>query len=645
MLRILYVILFTLFSSTAFAGTVGLEDEGSPQGYPYKLDCQGAGISCSRSGGTGIINVTGVAQGSGVPLEVQNDGVALDTNAILLDFDRGLTATEPSGQQIKIVFDETENYTFTGQTTFDVSIDGDLVGNVTGDLTGNSDTATALAANGSNCSALSYALGVDASGVAEGCTDASTEIDSIVATHTADGDAHHAESHTIVSHSDTSATGAELNELTDSSETTLHSHASSGSSVGGQWSRDEESIYPTSLDTTNVYVGGTSNSTTYDHAFLANGQVIINEQGSNVIPFRVENSVGSNMIYVDNNVHTVGINTGSPDTYMTGNTAGIVIVQDTTDKSNPAQIALVRPSTSLVDDSMIGGINFLAGSGAGTSVINILGRVNGTSENSGELQFNLTNAGSGATRMVIKPDGDVGIGQNDPTQKLEVVGNILSDGLMVGANENLTMGSETLDHDGTTFVFSDDATVTDEAYGAGWNGSLEIPTKNAVYDKMETVGGGGGTPSGIDFDVQLGIGGSFTVAPSGGLSLTTVGSGNFLVSYNTTIEGDLSIGTAGLFDVDLDGGFVSIVSTDVDSAAFTVEGASTNTAVMTVSGSGTFTGWWMETTAYDPCTAAGTGEAEAGCLFRSPNGRFCQCDNAGIDREINSVTSDCTYTN
>jgi hypothetical protein len=35
----------------------------------------------------------------------------------------------------------------------------------------------------------------------------------------------HAESHTIASHSDTSATGAELNELTDSSETTLHSHA------------------------------------------------------------------------------------------------------------------------------------------------------------------------------------------------------------------------------------------------------------------------------------------------------------------------------------------------------------------------------------------------------------------------------------
>lgn len=31
-----------------------------------------------------------------------------------------------------------------------------------------------------------------------------------------------------------------------------------------------------------------------------------------------------------------------------------------------------------------------------------------------------------------------------------------------------------------------DVEVLDEAYGVGWNGSQEVPTKNAVYDKMET---------------------------------------------------------------------------------------------------------------------------------------------------------------
>lgn len=36
-----------------------------------------------------------------------------------------------------------------------------------------------------------------------------------------------------------------------------------------------------------------------------------------------------------------------------------------------------------------------------------------------------------------------------------------------------------------------DLEVPDEAYGAGWNGSTEVPTKNAVYDKIESLGGGG----------------------------------------------------------------------------------------------------------------------------------------------------------
>lgn len=41
-------------------------------------------------------------------------------------------------------------------------------------------------------------------------------------------------------------------------------------------------------------------------------------------------------------------------------------------------------------------------------------------------------------------------------------------------------------------IFGYDVVVPDEAYGPGWNGSLEVPTKNAVYDKIESLGGGGG---------------------------------------------------------------------------------------------------------------------------------------------------------
>ena len=39
-------------------------------------------------------------------------------------------------------------------------------------------------------------------------------------------------------------------------------------------------------------------------------------------------------------------------------------------------------------------------------------------------------------------------------------------------------------------TFTGDINVPNEAYGAGWNGSTEVPTKNALYDKIETISGG-----------------------------------------------------------------------------------------------------------------------------------------------------------
>lgn len=40
-------------------------------------------------------------------------------------------------------------------------------------------------------------------------------------------------------------------------------------------------------------------------------------------------------------------------------------------------------------------------------------------------------------------------------------------------------------------TFTGDIIVPDEAYGSAWNGSLEVPTKNAVYDKIEALAPGG----------------------------------------------------------------------------------------------------------------------------------------------------------
>jgi hypothetical protein len=35
--------------------------------------------------------------------------------------------------------------------------------------------------------------------------------------------------------------------------------------------------------------------------------------------------------------------------------------------------------------------------------------------------------------------------------------------------------------------------VQDEPYGSGWNGDMSVPTKNAIYDKIETLSPGSGT--------------------------------------------------------------------------------------------------------------------------------------------------------
>jgi hypothetical protein len=37
----------------------------------------------------------------------------------------------------------------------------------------------------------------------------------------------------------------------------------------------------------------------------------------------------------------------------------------------------------------------------------------------------------------------------------------------------------------TGATFSGDISVPEETYGTGWNGSTEVPTKNAIYDKIE----------------------------------------------------------------------------------------------------------------------------------------------------------------
>lgn len=103
-------------------------------------------------------------------------------------------------------------------------------------------------------------------------------------------------------------------------------------------------------------------------------------------------------------------------------------------------------------------------------------------------------------------------------------------------------------------TFSSDPIIPDEAYGAGWNGSLEPPTKNAVYDKIETMGGGGtgdvvGPASSTDNAIALFNGTDGKEIEDSGVSITgtvtktlTLGSGAGVV---TSGAGNLTLSSPG----------------------------------------------------------------------------------------------------
>lgn len=51
-------------------------------------------------------------------------------------------------------------------------------------------------------------------------------------------------------------------------------------------------------------------------------------------------------------------------------------------------------------------------------------------------------------------------------------------------------------------TFTGDISVPAEVYGAGWNGSNEVPTKNDLYDKIETIWGGGSVATDTIWDAK-----------------------------------------------------------------------------------------------------------------------------------------------
>lgn len=98
-------------------------------------------------------------------------------------------------------------------------------------------------------------------------------------------------------------------------------------------------------------------------------------------------------------------------------------------------------------------------------------------------------------------------------------------------------------------TFTGDVIVPDEAYDAtAWNGSLEVPTKNAVRDKIETIG------SGTVSDTAYGAGwdGDTTTAPSKNAvydKIETLGGGGTVTIGPATVQTKTTTYTAADHDL------------------------------------------------------------------------------------------------
>lgn len=166
MKKILFLLIYLLFCSYAmaqiFSPPLGIQDETDAIARPiHVIQCVGDGISCEKSGNTGVVTVASGGSGDVTGVGDCTGGACLDgtsdggTNILLYD-EQGATTIQ--------IGDNSGAVTLTLPTT-------------TGTLAttaSNVATASALASNGANCDAGNYPLGVDASGAVESCTAAPT---------------------------------------------------------------------------------------------------------------------------------------------------------------------------------------------------------------------------------------------------------------------------------------------------------------------------------------------------------------------------------------------------------------------------------------------------------------------------------------
>ncbi len=206
-----------------------------------------------------------------------------------------------------------------------------------------------------------------------------------------------------------------------------------------------------------------------DGKFTLQAANVVNESGADVDQ-RFEGDTDQNLLFIDAGNDRIGIGTATPAEKLEVNgnikmtASGAVFTHVDTGKINIAGVNVGINEGNPTQRLVVNGTVRVYTGGGGYYLVDR----GGTSD---EAFYQIQSAGSNKWSL-----GMLG----DTTQNFRLYNNVLSASAMsIASADSVT-------------TFAADVNVPDEAYGAGWNGSMEVPTKNALYDKIETLGGGSG---------------------------------------------------------------------------------------------------------------------------------------------------------
>lgn len=247
--------------------------------------------------------------------------------------------------------------------------------------------------------------------------------------------------------------------------------------------------------------------------YTAVGQVVQFTAGGNILLGQSGTDLG-HRLQITGATQTGSSTEGLINASQTWNTTGIVtaFLQNITNTASNAASLLLDLQVSSVSKLSIG----------------LIGNITNTGNNIVSTSLILSNGTwySGGTTTTTKPMWLI-----EPTGTTSTTWNVNGTGLGINAATDFTgnlfdfklanalrlsLGYNGM-LTGVDALFTGNVTVVDDAYAAGWNGSAYVPTKNAIYDKIESL-----STSGILSGTHRNLSISF-VAP---LSTPTAGTDN-----------------------------------------------------------------------------------------------------------------------